>query len=72
MTMNNNQLNNMNNTNNTQATIEDLFTNCDFGFNPDIKSFLVDGMTNLLNSAFLKERDFHLSDNISDINPFIN
>lgn len=56
----------MNNIGNTQATIENLFANGDFGFNPDIKSFLVDGMTNLLNSAFLKEREFHLSDNSGD------
>lgn len=58
--------NNMNNTNNIQATIENFIASGDFGFNPDIKSFLVDGMTNLLQSAFLKEREFHLSDNVDD------
>jgi hypothetical protein len=56
--------NNMTNISNTQETISNFLENDNFGFNPDIKSFLIDGVTNLLQFAFLKEREFHLSENI--------
>jgi transposase-like protein len=36
------------------------------GKSPDIQSFLINGMSDLLNRAFISERQFYLSDNDGD------
>ena len=50
----------------TQAMLEKIISNKDDFFKNDIQSFLVNGISDLLNRAFLKDREFYLEDNGSD------
>ncbi len=46
--------------------LEKIISNKDDFFKNDIQSFLVNGIADLLNLAFLKDREFYLEDNGSD------
>ena len=56
----------MKNFNNSNYQSKDELAKILAGKNPDIQSFLINGMSDLLNRAFVSERDFYLSDNSSD------
>ena len=53
----------MKNSNINDAQLQELFTGIVEGRSPDIRQFLIDGMSDLLNRAFVAERSVYLSSN---------
>jgi hypothetical protein len=56
----------MQNSNSSIQQSQEILSKILEGKNPDIQSFLINGMSDLLNRAFISERDFYLSDNNGD------
>ena len=56
----------MQNSNSTLTQSQEILGKILEGKNPDIQSFLINGMSDLLNRAFVSERGFYLSENGSD------
>lgn len=50
----------------TQAIFEKIIGSKEDFFKNDVQSFLIQGMSDLLNRAFLKDREFYLEENPSD------
>ena len=53
----------MKNSNINDAQLQELFTGIVEGRSPDLRQFLIDGMSDLLNRAFVAERSVYLSSN---------
>jgi putative transposase len=56
----------MQNSNSLQQQSQEILGRILEGKNPDIQSFLINGMSDLLNQAFVSERQFYLDDNNGD------
>lgn len=56
----------MQNFNSTLEQSQEILTKILLGKSPDIQSFLINGMSDLLNRAFASERQLYLSENNDD------